>query len=58
MEQIGIFELMVAAGGIILSTLAGVMAVKVDLAKLKTDVVWIKEAVRVNAARVGRLEKK
>ncbi len=38
-------EMYLAAGAVIVSIFGGVMAVKVDLAKLKTDVCWIKRGL-------------
>jgi len=46
----GIEELAIATGTIIASVASGFLALKVDLAKLKTDVSWIKrELTRIEA---------
>jgi len=49
MDDPPLMELLLAVGSVILSVIGGVIALKVDLAKLKNDVEWIKE-------RVSRLE--
>ena len=46
-------EIYLAASAVIVSIFGGVMAVKVDLAKLKTDVGWIKGQLTRLEARIN-----
>lgn len=54
--EYGLMELVIATGTIIASVFTGALVVKVDLAKLRTDINWMRDGHEKLEKRVEKLE--